>query len=1576
MSNAIISPALPSAMEEKLRSIRRRHALLVSLRAVATGASVLVGAMLATMILDWCLTLFDTGIRTTLTTVSLGAAIVALIATGLRPLIEALHVTHAAASADEEIPQLEERWTTVASFAESQQQPDTKTGRAMLQQVTSEAVAMGRLVKPAQVARPTSLKPAVTLLGASLLVLGVFLAINWPQTSVLMQRFWSPTVNITATQLNSITGDIEVPRGEDVKLVAELAGVPRSSATLEVVIGDEIFDSFELEPDENRASTFAYEMAADQAFRYRVLAGDGKTKWHSVSVIDFPELGEVKLTVTAPEYVDRPKYEKSLIPSRVRVIQGSRLELQMKPKSPVEKLELAIAFEGSAKDPDAEIVRELLALKPDAEGWYRFETQLLEDMSLSPTLVNRHGLQNEDKRVCRIQVIPDKAPVARIISPNNEMAVAFDDVIPVEFEAHDDEGIVKAELVVEEISADGKESKILSVQEIDLGDQKLQKHVMGTAELDLKKLGVKEGANITYSIRVTDNRMVQIDPKAMRPQSSEAKPGDPNSEGSDAETRMAETDHDGQKVGEKSDDGDAHGKSEMLLADAGKRTDDRTRDIESSPGASQKGSPSESDSDKSDSSTSSSSESNADSADPMPGDSNPATNEGTDKESTDPTNLTDGDAKTESPGNNKSDTESRKGGPGENSDNKDGDKSESDENDTNGNPAKGADESAEKKDSETAVASTTDGNSDNSDSKNRPVDGDSDAGGGVSNSKDARSSEDAENARNMLAMLDGASKSGMKDDRSMTDREQNSAGGGSGSSRKKDRDGDDSEKGAARRKSFRMTAQRSDAGQDTQTRKRRLKITARLSAVAAADDRKKVRMEIRDRVIQIDRMLERVESALIRVVEREIPDADRSEQFRRLDAQLGDVEKYIADLRTETRDHQFAFVGLQMVDIGRTHVTPARDRVFVGIREPLGARHAMTALQHVDRARELLAALLKRYDRVARDKELAEALEESVKMYEVYIEKTQRLMREARQNRNPLKRKMAVIEVDQEYLDRYAEVMTLRREMMAEFARILGDDPRLLARYLDLIKRRRNSVRDQLSELSERQDEISTELSSWLQVEADQREDFWMIVAEMRLHSSGPLAKDSADFAERIEKQMPLILEADRGTAALIIEQAHKVSGLARTITFDVKKWIRSGLESEEAPPLNESAEQLIFEISELDAALDQLNFENEDTEEVTTYVTQRLLESRAVADQADAWSQFAEDILAKKYHGLAEVDQLEVALGTELLRIDMLGFEEDIESQFQQQVEAQVPGEIIDMIRELHFVMETITFNQTAATFGMTKDDLALAETQQIKALDGFDRAQKLFDKIRKAVVKELDKGETQNPDINNLRDPTLDEFLARLEREPNIEAQLGIPNRPRNLRVIADTMTWQTRGGVLLGDSKNAARRRARDSMRMQKEGGAGKKKPEKPEDEMTEEEREERERQRKMQEMLEKSLAQVQEKIDDPKTSEKQRRQLQEMAKKMQRMADDANSSQHRSATDDWERIVEAEKAKEVLRLLAAGERLPDSQWNKLLSTLDDGLWQVRGRTPPEDYQKVIEQYQDRLRELMDTVGAGAD
>jgi hypothetical protein len=335
-------------------------------------------------------------------------------------------------------------------------------------------------------------------------------------------------------------------------------------------------------------------------------------------------------------------------------------------------------------------------------------------------------------------------------------------------------------------------------------------------------------------------------------------------------------------------------------------------------------------------------------------------------------------------------------------------------------------------------------------------------------------------------------------------------------------------------------------------------------------------------------------------------------------------------------------------------------------------------------------------------------------------------------------------------------------------------------------------------------------------------------------------------------------------------------------------------------------------------------------------------------------------------------VDQHRLAIASELLRVDMLGIDADLENQFQQVAKTPLPAEIADQIRELHAVMNEMTRLQGSATFACTQNRLLTVESLQTRVNGAFARAQELFDRIRRDVAAKLDEFDVPNPSVADLEDPTLDAFLAQLEREPNIEAQLGLPDRPRNLRVIAEALTWQQTGGNQLGDSQEAARSRARQAMRLQKPPKkpiGGPENPDPPETELTDDERQERDKAEEQEREMAELLTSIRERAADPSMSPDEKRKLEQAARNLQQVLDRMTRDQ--LPPEEWNRIAESDQMKAILKSLARGDGIPDEQWNKLLSTLGDGLWQAGGRTLPEDYRKAIEQYQERIRRLMNTV-----
>ncbi|TWU01651.1 hypothetical protein [Neorhodopirellula pilleata] len=1633
MSTTLSPHRFPSAIKGKLQWVRWRHAATSLAFALAFACGVGLLLMFAAMGIDWLYPFAPTWLRMSLTAATAAAAIGVACRLGIGPVRRALHWARAADAVDHDVPELEERWSTVTSLSSRDVSQWSPIERAMAAQVTSEAIAMERIVQPRRVGPPVSLRPAVATAAVGAGCIAAMFAIAPQQTSVLMRRFLSPASLITATQLDSVTGDQMVPRGESLELIIRMQGVPRSTATLTIGYPDGRVQDVQLRPNETTNDQFTHSLRVDESMSYRVRAGDAQTPWHQLQVIDYPELEEVRLTIEFPEYTDRESVQRDGFPRRMKVVQGSVLRLSIKPVERLESCVLSLVHPNASpsatvsSQESTETVEHLLTA--DADNWYHFEMQLVEDVLLQPKLLSTHGLENRRRQFTRIDVIADKAPVARVIKPTDEMAVAEDATIDIEFEAHDDHGIATAELVIYDESQRDTEgnAKVLKVQPISLDEQTMQRHVMGKTTLDLKELGLTEGQQISYAVRVTDNRNVRLsDDREATPQTAlaereaDATNRSPlNASAADPEALANPFPSDKVTAQES---GDGLTKTEPMALATGIAA---ANPNDPQPAANAVGTHNQSPSDKV---TAQESGDGQTKSEPMaiatgieaanPNDPQPAANAvGSHNQSPSDkvTAQESGDGQTKSEpmalatgieATNPNDPQPAANAVGSHNQSP-SDKvtaQESGDGQTKSEPmalATGI-EATNPNDPQPAA------NAVGSHSQALPS---AQAGGEASESVDMSQAASAENVATSQKTSKPAMQSETAETRpSATDnplaRSQSSLANVSQSPQSQnisssngtqqsktaspDRSGDiqspSPETATESRRHVRnaspmLTGQRSRQGQNTLTGRRRLKITATLSALADAEDRPGDDQTIRESVVEIDRMLTEIEMGLQKLVDGMIADADRGEQLRRLDAGLGNVETFVADLREQTKENQFAFVGLQMVDITRTHITPARDRVFAGSQRP-GASDvdAKMGLQHVLRARELLAALLKRYDRVEQEKKLEEEMDEAVTMYEVYVQKRRQLMREARQNLNPLDRKMGIIEVDQAYLDRLAEVIKLRREMMDEFAQMLGDDPRLLSRYMELTKRRQASLRDQLTEIAQRQFDMTEETLNWLQIDDSQRADLWMVIIELRLAAADDLAKDASELAERVEKQMPLDVELAAGTPAEIIAQTKQIASAARTIRMDADDVAAEYGKAKDPNQLRGNASSLVLQCERLFALLDRLQFENNGNEGINQYVESRIQESRAVADQAALWMNLSNSIASDSYPALVETEQHRLAITTQLLRVSMLEMESDLVAQFQRILDTDLPGEIKDMIRTLHRLMESITFNQLAASFRSGQGRLEPASEQQQLASDRLSEAEALFDQIRRAVVERLDENDPNDPNIADLQDPTLDAFLAQLEREPNIAAQLGIPNRRSNLRIRADTMLWQQSPLGALAMSANAAGERARQAMKMQRkesdaDGEQGK--PKKPEDradkpepkELSPEEQQQREAAKEAQDRLTKTLAEIEKQQQDSQLPREQRERLEKVAEDLRRLLDAPDGDQ--SAQQAWDRVVQADQANELMRAMAAGESIPDEQWNRLLSTLDDGLWQTRGNRPPEAYRKAIEQYQDQIRELLPTV-----
>ena len=502
--------AVPDAVLEKLDEVRGRTLKVRIGTAIVVALGVLLAAMALAMLVDRLAVLYDSRWRLVLTYSSLGAAVLTLGVWLVTAWRQSQQLQQAASDVDHEIPQLEERWSTIAQLSTSQYADQVHP--AMYRKVAKEAAGWSPRVEPGEVVSLDRLIRSLWCLMALTVVMGLAVVIDTHQTSVLLRRFWSPQAPIYATEFAEATESVVVARGEALELEAKLEGSPVEQATLYLEPNEGEAQTVTLVPkgqDEDRVAHRIRSVKTD--LRYRLRAGDGQTPWYQVEVADRPRLGEVQVTVIPPRYTGLASEQFDKLPRKISTLKGSLLQLALKPKEAVEKVELQFDEE------------QLVALTADEDGWCRWESTVEESFALSPVLTESHGLTNSRPPTCEIKCREDAPPVVKILKPDDQIAVLPNDTVPIEFSAKDDLGIGSAELLVydDSLAVEGEPLPLATIP-IPLGEQIGSAEVFGTVNLDLTQFELSNGAQLSFAIRVSEDRSALANNNDLqRPQNSE-----------------------------------------------------------------------------------------------------------------------------------------------------------------------------------------------------------------------------------------------------------------------------------------------------------------------------------------------------------------------------------------------------------------------------------------------------------------------------------------------------------------------------------------------------------------------------------------------------------------------------------------------------------------------------------------------------------------------------------------------------------------------------------------------------------------------------------------------------------------------------------------------------------------------------------------------------------------------------------------------------------------------------------------------------------------------------------------------
>lgn len=1341
---------LPGSIAGKLLSVRKRSFKVRLATAVVAAVVVLLAAMGVAMLVDYLATLYDSRWRVVLTTSALAAAGLTLVAWVLFGWRYTRRLDRSAAAVDREFPELEERWTTVASLADS---PRTAQDvhPAMYQQVATEATRWSPRVAPERVVTLEGFVRALLCLTAVTAVLGLAVILDARQTTVLMRRFWAPGSLISATEITHTPGNTVVGRGEPLEIAASIEGRPVTRATLT------------LEPEEGEPQTLTLVPHASQdetrvthrlrsvntPVKYQLRAGDGQTPWYEVAVADRPKIDQLRLTVTPPAYTHKPAETKERLPRRLTVLEGSQLEIALNTENGVESVKLRLGPDRAEN------------LSRDADGWYRWTTTVEKSFSLSPRLTEEHGLTNSRPPLCKVTCQPDRPPVVKVLTPQNDVAVRPDEKLKITFVAKDDVGIGSAELVVFDESMGGR-SKPLPLKRIPivLGEQQGATSVKASVDLDLAEFELADGAQLSYAVRVREDRGQTIQPPVEMASPAEA----------------AEQVNEIAEAAQPQEMREAKPQADMVAARNGSQPDTgRSEDSQTATSAKNQTAPTAASSEPTPAVPKPTAQPPAETvarSESSPGESAASTGEAQPQKSeadTQTARTTTSDEQRVSAGE-QAQSEPQENMPQEK-------KPQESENLAGDNEPTEPSESQQASSNQGNRSQQTAQQSDDNQQQRSPS-------GGNSPPPDNMS-------RNALDLPEPARSSTSQQMRLKVDQW---AGSFEGQQREK--------------LELVIAPLLAELDQNLEKAQNLSRIvldeTEDVSQWRSKHDRDV--SQAKKRIVAASKIITDLE------------DQSHGTPYAFIGLQLLDINQ----AHVEPARREF-WKSLQSEGDGRVaavrngwqHTERARELLVLLTERFERARREYSLAESVDEIKKMYRIFLE--DSMA----LLQPPGDNGSGYsrkgvefdfdEEYLER----LKEVLAMRNKMRAELArILREDPRLLRRFLDAQRTRQNNMRFELEGLVEDQRELNRETKAWAGVEDNQREELAaillgrhvEASQvvalSAAELFESFETWLPLERAVQDTDLQEAAELMQTITGSARELTVEADAYVASQLP----SPNETPAESVEEADEEAP-AEAVADPAEILAR----------IDADAEGLYDELVRLEVMLRQLGLRS-DRLDMASFATNRLVETRRLIAQSSAWVRQLREQQAGNYHRSAEVSQYQLAKRTEILVAKLADSEAAISNLLQPGGGGALPEDIAEKAREMFATFdEQVSPNQQAAIYALRRNQMSRATTRQASALAALELAAKKYDEMIRAAIEELDKLPVQDPIANLLDDPTLDELLAGLEQESAVEELLGIPPRRSNLQIVGDFLSPPGDNGIITGSNGMRLMNQMREQQRL---------------------------------------------------------------------------------------------------------------------------------------------------------------
>jgi len=505
----VVQPSL--LLDGKIRGLRRRHVTVAVFTGLAISLSVFVELLALEMFADWWIDL-DWSVRLVLLIGLIGLVSGILFRLVLLPLVRRPDDDEVALIVEKACPQFRTRLIASLQLARPGAIPAG----------SSAALAEATVKQTEQVASSINFRsfvPTDRLLKFGVMALTValigILGLTAGQATVwdlLKRAFLSHTPVPRKTHISVRDGDKVVGIGDNLRLEAIVQGIVPANGKVEVKFRSRRVQEYPLEQDKENKIRFGRTIEnVQESFTYVMSLGDGVSETFQVKAIPRPTVASMECEQEYPPYTRLKPAKRSL--GDLALLAGSKISLHALATKPLKTASIKLV------GAEGEFPMQIAEDKKTLTGEFSIPAKGLTGFSIQ--MLDMDDMESRDSAVYRIDLIPDKPPVARITYPDRkEELITRQATMIVGIEASDDFEITKLRLKyrITEPASDLPGAEVQTDEVANPSEKVVELDLEGKTPQRLRrrhewKIGefrplLPEGATIEYWVEVEDNNNV------------------------------------------------------------------------------------------------------------------------------------------------------------------------------------------------------------------------------------------------------------------------------------------------------------------------------------------------------------------------------------------------------------------------------------------------------------------------------------------------------------------------------------------------------------------------------------------------------------------------------------------------------------------------------------------------------------------------------------------------------------------------------------------------------------------------------------------------------------------------------------------------------------------------------------------------------------------------------------------------------------------------------------------------------------------------------------------------------------